>query len=219
MEATQPSSSLELDLSVSGRPCRDTGPEAFIARRLSESPTGEIRLMESILERENMRRALRQVRKNGGAPGIDGMRVDELPRYLRRHGEGIRAELLGGRYKPLPVRQKEIPKLDGGVRLLGIPTVLDRLIQQATAQVLQAIWDHTFSEFSYGFRPGMSQHMAIRKAQSYIRDGCRWVVDLDLEKFLETSSYYTPSHEVWSNRSGWLSMILMRRPLRLPRVT
>ena len=90
------------------------------------------------------------------------MTVDELPRYLRRHWETIKADLLAGRYKPLPVRQKEIPKPDGGVRLLGIPTVLDRLIQQAIAQVLQAIWDHTFSEFSYGFRPGRSQHMAIR---------------------------------------------------------
>jgi len=185
MNAMQPSSLLELDLNMSGRVRRDTGPESFIAKRLSESPTGEIRLMESILERENMRRALRQVRKNGGAPGIDGMTCDELPRYLRRHWEMIKAELLTGRYNPMPVRQKEIPKPDGGVRLLGIPTVLDRLIQQATAQVLQAIWDHTFSEFSYGFRPGRSQHMAIRKAQSYIKDGCRWVVDLDLEKFFD----------------------------------
>ena len=185
MNAMQPSSSLELDLKVLIRLRRDTGPEAFIAKSLSESPTGEIRLMESILERKNMRRALRQVRKNDGAPGIDGMTVDELPRYLGRHGDRIRAELLAGVYKPQPVRQKEIPKPDGGVRLLGIPTVLDRLIQQATAQVLQAIWDHTFSEFSYGFRPGRSQHMAIRKAQSYIKDGCRWVVDLDLEKFFD----------------------------------
>ncbi|MBT7702084.1 MAG: group II intron reverse transcriptase/maturase [Verrucomicrobia bacterium] len=185
MNAKQPSSSLELDLKVSIRPSRDTGPEAFVAKRLSESPTGEIRLMESILERENMRRALRQVRKNDGAPGIDGMTVDELPRYLRRHWDEIKAELLAGVYKPQPVRRKEIEKPDGGVRLLGIPTVLDRLIQQAIAQVLQAIWDHTFSEFSYGFRPGRSQHMAIREARSYIKDGCRWVVDLDLEKFFD----------------------------------
>jgi len=185
MNAKQPSSSSELGLNMSGQVCRDTGPEAFIAKRLSESPTGEIRLMESILERENMRRALRQVRKNDGAPGIDGMTVDELPRYLRRHWDTIKADLLAGRYKPMPVRQKEIPKPDGGVRLLGIPTVLDRLIQQAIAQALQAIWDHTFSEFSYGFRPGRSQHMAINKARSYIKDGCRWIVDLDLEKFFD----------------------------------
>ncbi len=208
MDAMQPSSSLELDLKVSGRLRRDRGPEAFIAKRLSESPTGEIRLMESILERENMRRALRQVRKNDGAPGIDGMTVDELPRYLGRHWDLIKADLLAGRYKPLPVRRKEIEKPDGGVRLLGIPTVLDRLMQQATAQVLQAIWDHTFSEASYGFRPGRSPHMAIRTAQSYIKDGCRWVVDLDLEKFFDRVN-----HDRLMSRLG--SRIRDKRVLKL----
>lgn len=208
MEAMQPSSSLELGLNLSGRTRPDRGPEAFIAKRLSESPTGEIRLMESILERKNMQRALRQVRTNDGAPGIDGMTVDELPRYLRRHWDRIRAELLAGVYKPQPVRPKEIPKPDGGVRLLGIPTVLDRLIQQATAQVLQAVWDHTFSEFSYGFRPGRSQHMAIRKAQSYIKDGCRWVVDLDLEKFFDRVN-----HDRLMSRLG--SRICDKRVLKL----
>jgi len=155
-----------------------------------------------------MRRALRQVRKNDGAPGIDGMTVDELPRYLRRHWDVIKVDPLAGRYKPMPVRQKEIPKPDGGVRLLGIPTVLDRLLQQATAQVLQAIWDHTFSEFSYGFRPGRSQHMAIRKAQSYIKDGCRWVVDLDLEKFFDRVN-----HDRLMSRLG--SRIRDKRVLKL----
>ena len=208
MKAKQPSSSLELGLNVEGRVCRDTGPEAFIAKRLAESPTGEIRLMESILERENMLRALRRVRKNKGAPGIDGMTVDELPRYLKRHWEVIKADLLAGCYKPMPVRQKEIPKPDGGVRLLGIPTVLDRLIQQATAQVLQAIWDYTFSESSYGFRPGRSQRMAIRKAQSNIKDGCRWVVDLDLEKFFDRVN-----HDRLMNRLG--SRIRDKRVLKL----
>ena len=218
MDDMQPSSSLELGLKVSIRPCRDTGPEAFIAKRLSESPTGEIRLpdafgsglrsMESILERKNMQRALRRVRKNDGAPGVDGMTVVELPRYLRRHWETIKADLLAGRYKPMPVRRKEIPKPDGGVRLLGIPTVLDRLIQQATAQVLQAIWDHTFSESSYGFRPGRSHHMAIRMAQSYIKDGCRWVVDLDLEKFFDRVN-----HDRLMNRLG--SRLRDKRVLKL----
>jgi RNA-directed DNA polymerase len=208
MNAKQPSSSLELDLMVSIRASRDTGPEAFIAKSLSESPTGEIRLMESILERENMRRALHRVQKNDGAPGVDGMTVDELPRYLRRHWERIKAELLAGTYKPLPVRRKEIKKPDGGVRLLGIPTVLDRLIQQATAQVLQAIWDHTFSEFSYGFRPGRSQHMAIRRAQSNIKNGCRWVVDLDLDKFFDRVN-----HDRLMSRLG--SRIRDKRVLKL----
>ena len=208
MKAMQPSSSLELGLHVEGQGCRDTGPEAFIAKRLSESPTGEIRLMESILERENMQRAMRRVQTNKGAPGIDGMTVDELPRYLKRHWEAIRADLLAGCYKPMPVRQKDIPKPDGGVRLLGIPTVLDRLIQQATAQVLQAVWDYTFSESSYGFRPGKSQHTAIRKAQSNIKDGCRWVVDLDLEKFFDRVN-----HDRLMNRLG--SRVRDKRVLKL----
>ena len=164
---------------------RDRSSEAFIAERLIESPTGQIRLMESVCERENMRRAMRQVRKNKGAPGIDGMTVAELPGYLKRHWPKIKAALLRGEYQPLPVRRKEIDKPDGGVRPLGIPTVLDRLIQQAIAQVLEAIWDRTFSEYSYGFRAGRSQYMAIEQARGYIKDGLGFVVDLDLEKFFD----------------------------------
>jgi RNA-directed DNA polymerase len=158
---------------------------AFIAARLSESPTGAIRLMESVCERENMRTALRRVEKNQGAPGIDGMKTTELRGYLRRHWPEIKAALLAGRYLPKPVRQKEIEKPEGGVRLLGIPTVLDRLIQQAVAQVLQAIWDHTFSEFSYGFRPGRSQKMAIEKCRCYVEEGYTHTVDIDLAKFFD----------------------------------
>jgi len=177
-------SQLELDLGkVESR--RNRRSEAFIAERLIESPTGQIRLMESVCERENMRRALRRVRANKGAPGIDGMTVEELPGYLRRQWPRIKAELLSGQYRPWPVRRKEIEKPDGGVRPLGIPTVVDRLIQQAVAQVLEAIWEMTFSEFSYGFRPGRSQHMAIEKARGYIKGGCGFVVDLDLEKFFD----------------------------------
>jgi len=141
--------------------------------------------MESVCERENMRRALRQVRKNKGAPGVDGMTVEELPAYLKRHWPKIKAALLSGEYQPLPVRRKEIEKPDGGVRPLGIPAVVDRLIQQAIAQVLEAIWDRTFSEYSYGFRPGRSQHMAIDRARGYIKEGLGFVVDLDLEKFFD----------------------------------
>jgi RNA-directed DNA polymerase len=185
MNASQQQNQLELDLGSTGTTRRDRSSEAYTAVRLSESPTGTIRLMESVCERQNMRRALRRVRKNKGAPGIDGMTVEELPGYIKRHWPKIKAELLVGVYKPLPVRRKEIEKPDGGVRLLGIPTVLDRLIQQAIAQVLQAIWDHTFSEFSYGFRPERSQHMAIRQAQCYIEEGSRFVVDLDLSKFFD----------------------------------
>lgn len=185
MNASQQWNQLELDFGDTGAARRDLSSEAFIAERLSESPTGTIRLMESICERENMLRALRQVRSNKGAPGIDGMTVEELPGYIGRHWPKIKAELLDGTYRPQPVRRKEIAKPDGGVRLLGIPTVLDRLIQQATAQVLQAVWDHTFSESSYGFRPGRSQHTAIRQAKRHIEAGCGFVVDLDLSKFFD----------------------------------
>ena len=133
---------------------RDFSSEMYIASHLSESPTGKIRLLESILERENMRIALQRVKSNKGAAGIDKMTVEQLPVYLKRHWVKIRQAIYDGTYEPLPVRRKEIPKPDGGVRLLGIPTVLDRLIQQAVAQVLHKIWDYTFSEYSFGFRPG-----------------------------------------------------------------
>jgi len=156
-----------------------------IASRSTENPTGQVRLMEDILERENMLRALKRVRENKGAPGIDGMTVDQLPDYLKRHWPKIRQDLLDGRYKPLPARRKEIPKPSGGVRLLGIPTALDRLVQQAVAQVLQQIWDPTFSASSFGFRPGRSQHDALKQAKKYVEDGCRHIVDMDLEKFFD----------------------------------
>ncbi len=164
---------------------RDTSSEEFIASRLSESPTGQIRLMESILERNNMRRAIRRVIKNKGAPGVDGMSVRKLKRYFKRHRAKIERALLDGTYVPMPVRQKEIPKPGGGVRLLGIPTALDRAIQQATAQVLTLIWDHTFSESSFGFRPNRSQHDAIRQYREYVRAGFGYVIDIDLSKFFD----------------------------------
>jgi RNA-directed DNA polymerase len=141
--------------------------------------------MESIVERNNMRRALEQVRRNKGAPGTDGMTVDALVSHLKEHWPTIRAQLLDGTYQQQPVRRVEIPKASGGVRLLGIPRVVDRLIQQAALQVLQADWDPTFSEHSYGFRPGRSAHQAVKQAQEYIASGHSIVVDLDLEKFFD----------------------------------
>jgi len=163
---------------------RDTSSEELIASYLSESPTGQIRLMESILERNNMKRAIKRVIKNKGAPGVDGMTVRKVKRYLKRHWSKIEQALLEGTYSPMPVKRKEIPK-PGGVRLLGIPTVLDRVIQQAVAQVLNQIWDHTFSEYSFGFRPNRSQHDAIRQYREYVRSGKRFVVDIDLSKFFD----------------------------------
>ena len=164
---------------------RDTSSEEFIASRVSESPTGQVRLMESICERNNMRCAIRRVIKNAGAPGVDGMTVRQIKRHLKRHWRKIEKALLDGTYRPMPVRQKEIGKPGGGVRLLGIPTVLDRVIQQAVAQVLTRIWDHTFSETSFGFRPKRSQHDAIGQYREYVRAGLRYVVDIDLSKFFD----------------------------------
>jgi len=141
--------------------------------------------MEEVCERENLKRALQRVRANHGSPGIDGMTVDDLPDYLRANWPSHREELLRGSYRPSPVRRVEIPKPHGGVRTLGIPTVLDRFVQQAMLQVLQREFDPSFSNSSYGFRPGRSAHQAVASAQQYIASGDRYVVDLDLEKFFD----------------------------------
>ncbi len=159
--------------------------EMFIASQMSESLGGNDRLLEMILDRRNMFMALKQVCANKGAPGIDKITVDQIGVYLRRHWPKIRAALLDGSYQPLPVRRKEIDKPDGGVRLLGIPTVLDRVIQQAIAQMVGQIWDPIFSEFSYGFRPGRSAHDALLQSKQYLLDGYTYVVDMDLSKFFD----------------------------------
>ncbi|SCX80519.1 group II intron reverse transcriptase/maturase [Desulfoluna spongiiphila] len=159
--------------------------EMFVASQIAERLGGNPRLMEMILERRNMFSALKRVRSNKGAPGVDGMTVNQLGGYLRRHWPKIREELLNGTYNPFPVRRKEIPKSDGGVRLLGIPTVLDRLIQQAISQILAQVWDPTFSEFSYGFRPGRCQRDAIYQAKGYLLEGYTHAVDMDLSKFFD----------------------------------
>jgi RNA-directed DNA polymerase len=164
------------------------GSESTKAVRQPESPAQE-QLIEEVCERDNLRQAMKRVKANRGSAGVDGMKVGELPKYLEQHWPAIGEQLLGGTYKPQPVLRVEMPKPDGGVRKLGIPTGLDRWIQQAVMQVLQSRWERTFSEPSHGFRPGRSGHQAVRKAQQYIAEGCRWVVDLDLEKFLDTASY------------------------------
>jgi RNA-directed DNA polymerase len=161
------------------------GTEALAAKRGTESPAETERLMEEVVEGENLKEALRRVKANKGSPGVDGMTVHDLPGHLQQHGPTLREQLLRGTYKPQPVRRVEIPKPDGGMRKLGIPTVLDRLIQQAVMQVLQRRWDPTFSEHSYGFRPRRSAQQAVAQAQQYLAAGYRWVVDLDLEKFFD----------------------------------
>jgi RNA-directed DNA polymerase len=142
-------------------------------------------MLEAILSRDNMLAALKRVRANRGSHGVDGMTVEELPSFLRENWASIRQRLLDGQYRPQPVRRVEIPKADSGVRLLGIPTVVDRLVQQAIAQVLAPIFDANFSESSYGFRPGRNAHDAVHAAQGYISEGYTWVVDIDLEKFFD----------------------------------
>jgi RNA-directed DNA polymerase len=159
--------------------------ESPVAEHDPESPASTNRLMEEICERENLKQALQQVKANKGSAGVDGMTVGGITDYLKQHWPVIREQLLNGTYEPKPVRRVEIPKPDGGVRKLGIPTVLDRFIQQAVMQVLQRRWDRTFSEHSYGFRPGRSAHQAVAQAQQYIAAGYSWVVDLDLEKFFD----------------------------------
>ena len=161
------------------------GTESFTAKRMTESPAITERLMEEVCERENCKQALRRIKANKGSPGVDGMTVHQLPGYLKQHWSAIREQLLNGNYKPQPVKRVEIPKPDGGVRKLGVPTVLDRFIQQAVMQVLQRRWDRTFSNHSYGFRPGRSAHQGVEAAQQHIAAGYRWVVDLDLEKFFD----------------------------------
>jgi len=160
--------------------------ESSVATSGPESPAKTDRLMEEVCERENLKEALRQVKANKGSSGVDGMTVVALSDYLKRHWPAIREQLLNGTYKPQPVRRVEIPKPDGGgVRKLGIPCVLDRFIQQAVMQVLQRRWDRTFSDHSYGFRPGRSAHQAVAQAQQYIAEGHGWCIDLDLEKFFD----------------------------------
>src|ERR1700675_179997 len=159
--------------------------EACTAKACLERPAVAGPSMEAVLDRENLKKALAQVKRNKGAAGVDGMTVGELPPYLKEHGLTIGAQLLDGTYKPQPVRRVEIPKASGGLRPLGIPTVLDRFIQQAVLQVVQAEWDPTFSEHSFGFRPKRSAHQAVARAQELIASGHDIVVDLDLEKFFD----------------------------------
>src|SRR6195256_2267710 len=162
------------------------GTESAGAMNGTENPASTNRLMGGVCERENLKAALQRVKANKGSPGVDEMTVIGIKDYLKQHWPAIREQLLSGTYEPKPVRRVEIPKPDGGgVRKLGIPTVLDRFIQQAVMQVLQRQWTPTFSQYSYGFRPRRSAHHAVAQAQQYIAQGYSWVIDLDLEKFFD----------------------------------
>jgi RNA-directed DNA polymerase len=176
---------MELALEATGeaRQCQRSGEAGPTAQETERS--GDDDLMSQVVERSNLARALKRVRQNQGSAGSDGMSVDELLPYLTHHWGRLREELLTGRYQPSTVRQHAIPKGDGRMRTLGIPTVLDRFIQQAVLQVLQPQFDPTFSESSYGFRPGRRAHDAVCQAQRYVQSGRRWVVDVDLEQFFD----------------------------------
>jgi len=170
-EAVKP---LRTDQRVEQSPARDEGQSNAVAG-----------LWEQVWERQNLLRALRRVESNRGAPGVDGMTVEELRPYIVAHWREVREALDGGRYRPSPVRRVGIPKPDGGERQLGIPTVMDRFIQQAVAQALTPLFEPLFSPQSYGFRPGRSAHDAMKQAQGYVQEGYEWAVDIDLEKFFD----------------------------------
>lgn len=163
------------------------GTNTPTAKTNSDGPVKLVHLLEEVLDRQNLNRAYSQILSNKGArtPGVDGMTVPQLKAYVQKHWPKIEAQLRQGTYQPLPVKRVEIPKPNGGVRKLGIPSALDRLLQQAVLQVLQPIFDPTFSEHSFGFRPGRSAHQAVAQAQEYQQEGYRWVVDMDLEKFFD----------------------------------
>ena len=179
--------SIQLELPFEGRgeaPSVERSGQASSASLENERP-GTRSLLEQVVSRRNLQRALKRVRQNKGSPGIDGMTVDELPEHLRACWPQLREQLLTGRYRPQPVLRCEIPKPGGGVRELGIPTVVDRFIQQALLQVLQPLFDSSFSDHSHGFRPGRRAHDAVREACQYIQNGKRWVVDVDVEQFFD----------------------------------
>ena len=182
----QTSIQMELALTAGGEaPERQRSGEAGRAAQGQERSGSHGGLMEQVVARENALVAFKRVRRNKGSPGIDGMTVEELGSYLREHWPAVREALLAGTYQPSAVKRQLIPKSGGGVRQLGIPTVLDRFVQQLILQVLQPLFDPTFSEHSHGFRPGRRAHNAVREAQQYIQEGRRWVVDVDLEKFFD----------------------------------
>jgi RNA-directed DNA polymerase len=189
MAAKQQNNQMKLAFAAAGRgeapKAAGEGTEAVKAGYGTESPASPECLMEEVCQRDNLVRALKRVKANKGSPGIDGMRVEDLADYLKEHWPRIREQLLQGAYQPQPVKRVKIPKPGGGERLLGIPTVLDRFVQQAVMEVLQSSWDRTFSEHSYGFRPGRSAHQAVAQAQRHIAQGYGYVVDIDLEKFFD----------------------------------
>ncbi|MDQ7049360.1 MAG: group II intron reverse transcriptase/maturase [Enterobacterales bacterium] len=173
-----------------------SGDETLTGLQRNDTPVNHHLLMERVLERGNLFRALQKVQRNKGGAGIDGMTVDDLPAFLKLHWPSIKEQLINGNYQPKAVKRVLIPKSDGSKRKLGIPTVLDRLIQQALLQILQPEWDQTFSHFSFGFRPRRSAHQAVKLSEIYVNDNRHWVVDMDLEKFFDKVNHDVLMHRV-----------------------
>lgn len=190
-------------------PAGETGASSGAARRELVRPEAS-QLMEAVVARENLLKAYAPVMGNQGAAGVDGMTVEQLKPYLQVHWAQIKAELLNGRYQPQPVRCVEIPKPTGGMRQLGIPTVVDRLVQQALHQVLSPLFEPGFSESSYGFRPGRSAQQAVTQARLYVAEGRRWVVDLDLEKFFDRVNHDVLMSRMARRISDWRVLRLIR---------
>ena len=170
--------------------------------------------LEEVLSPENMLRAMDRVMYNKGAPGVDRMSVDKLPEHFRQHGASICEHIREGKYVPSPVRRVDIPKPNGGTRMLGIPTVQDRVIQQAIAQVLMQYYDPTFSEFSYGFREGRGARDAIAQTTAYIKEGRNWIVEMDLEKFFDTVNHDRLMSRLERDTKDRMLLRLIRRYLR-----
>ena len=199
----------------SGRNLRDKPAKASSTTAMEgNSYSSTTQLMEAVVERSNMIVALRRVESNAGSGGVDGMEVGRLRSYLKEHWPKIKEKLLEGSYQPMAVRRAEIAKPSGGMRQLGIPTVLDRLIQQALNQVLSAIFDCTFSKSSYGFRLGRSAHQAVRQAQAYVARGKRWLVDIDLEKFFDRVNHDILMSRVARRVCDKRVLLLIRRYLQ-----
>lgn len=199
----------------SGRNPRDKPVKASSTTAMGgNTHPSTMQLMEAVVERSNMTLALRRVESNAGSAGVDAMEVGELRGYLKEHWPKIKEKLLEGSYQPVAVRRVEIAKPSGGMRQLGIPTVVDRLIQQALNQVLSPIFDCNFSQSSYGFRPGRSAHQAVRQAQAYVASGKRWLVDIDLEKFFDRVNHDILMSRVARRVSDKRVLLLIRRYLQ-----
>src|SRR5262245_31409459 len=202
----KPAIQLWLPWTIEGKPSEE--------ETTAECPSAEAGLMARVVERDNRLRAIKQVKSHGGSPGLDGMTVEELAPSLKEHGPRVKQALVEGTYQPQPVKRVEIPKAQGGVRTLGVPTVVDRFIQQAVMQVLQAQWDPTFSDASFGFRPGRNAHQAVKRAQSYLKEGYTWVVDMDLEKFFDRVNHAKLMSEVSKRVQEGRVLTLIHRCLK-----